>query len=65
MHLDIQKANMWKRISAGLLDGILLSVLVAFLAMLMLGCAHIGEVQTSIWDNDTLRICKENHIRLL
>lgn len=35
MHADLQKANMWKRISAGLLDGILLSVLVAFLAMLM------------------------------
>lgn len=33
MHLDVQKANMWKRISAGLLDGILLSVVVAFLAM--------------------------------
>lgn len=35
MHLDIQKANMWKRISAGLLDLILLSVEVAFLAMLL------------------------------
>ena len=35
MHLDIQKANMWKRISAALLDMILLSVLVAFLAMLL------------------------------
>ena len=35
MYLDIQKANMWKRISAGLLDLILLSVVVAFLAMLL------------------------------
>ena len=35
------------------------------LCMLLIGCAHIGEVQTSIWDDDTLRICKENHIRLL
>lgn len=35
MHLDIQKANMWKRVSAALLDVILLSVLVAFLAMLL------------------------------
>jgi uncharacterized RDD family membrane protein YckC len=34
MHLDIQKANMWKRISAALFDVILLSVIVAFLAML-------------------------------
>lgn len=35
MHLDIQKANMWKRISAALFDVILLSVVVAFLAMLL------------------------------
>ena len=35
MHLDIQKANMWKRISAALFDIILLSVAVAFLAMVL------------------------------
>ena len=35
------------------------------LCMLLIGCAHIGEVQTSLWDEETLRICKENHIRLL
>ena len=35
------------------------------LCMLLIGCAHIGEVQTSIWDEDTLRICKENNIPLL
>ena len=35
MHLDIQKANMWKRISAALLDMILLCVVVAFFAMLL------------------------------
>ncbi len=35
------------------------------LCMLLIGCAHIGEVQTSLWDNDTLRICKENGIPLL
>lgn len=35
MYLDIQKANMWKRISAALLDLILLAVLVAFLAMIL------------------------------
>ena len=29
------------------------------LCMLLIGCAHIGEVQTSIWDADTLRICKD------
>ena len=35
------------------------------LCMLLIGCAHIGEVQTSLWDEDTLRICEENGIPLL
>ena len=35
------------------------------LCMLLIGCAHIGEVQTSLWDADTLQICKENNIPLL
>jgi aspartate--ammonia ligase len=35
------------------------------LCMLLIGCAHIGEVQTSMWDEDTLRICKEAGIPLL
>ncbi len=35
------------------------------LCMLLIGCAHIGEVQTSLWDAETLRICKENNIPLL
>ncbi len=35
------------------------------LCMLMLGCAHIGEVQSSIWDGETVRICEENGIPLL
>ncbi len=35
------------------------------LCMLMLGSAHIGEVQSSIWDADTIRICEENNIPLL
>ena len=35
------------------------------LCMLLIGCAHIGEVQTSLWDEDTLRICGENNIPLL
>jgi aspartate--ammonia ligase len=33
--------------------------------MLLIGCAHIGEVQTSLWDDETLRICKEQGIPLL
>ena len=35
------------------------------LAMLMMGCAHIGEVQSSIWDADTLRECELAGIPLL
>jgi aspartate--ammonia ligase len=35
------------------------------LCMLLLGKAHIGEVQASIWDEETKEICKENHIVLL
>ena len=35
------------------------------LSMLLLGKAHIGEVQVSIWDGETRRICKENGIVLL
>ena len=35
------------------------------LSMLLLHKAHIGEVQVSIWDEDTRRICKENGIVLL
>ena len=34
-------------------------------SMLLLGKAHIGEVQASIWDDETERICEENHIPLL
>ncbi len=35
------------------------------LCMLLMGCAHIGEVQSSIWDEETIRICKESGITLL
>ncbi len=35
------------------------------LCMLMMGCAHIGEVQSSIWDAETVRICEEAGIPLL
>ena len=35
------------------------------LCMLLIGCAHIGEVQTSLWDEETLRICSEHNIPLL
>ena len=35
------------------------------LCMFMLGKAHIGEVQASVWDSETLRICQEQGIQLL
>ena len=35
------------------------------LSMLLLGKAHIGEVQVSLWDEQTKRVCKENGIVLL
>ena len=35
------------------------------LCMLMMGCAHIGEVQSSIWDNETVTACESAGIRLL
>ena len=35
------------------------------LCMLMLGKAHIGEVQVSVWDDETVRICRENSVELL
>ena len=35
------------------------------LCMLMMGCAHIGEVQSSIWDKDTVEGCRNAGIRLL
>ena len=35
------------------------------LCMLLIGCAHIGEVQTSLWDEGTLTKCKEVGIPLL
>ena len=35
------------------------------LCMLMMGCAHIGEVQSSIWDAETVNACENAGIRLL
>ncbi len=35
------------------------------LCMLMLGKAHIGEVQVSVWDEETLKTAKENGINIL
>ena len=35
------------------------------LCMFFLRKAHIGEVQASLWDDETMRLCEENHIHLL
>ena len=35
------------------------------LCMLLLGKAHIGEVQASIWPEDMINKCEENHIQIL
>ena len=35
------------------------------LSMLMMGCAHIGEVQSSVWDITTIDTCEKHGIRLL
>ena len=35
------------------------------LCMLMMGCAHIGEVQSSIWDDMTRETCQEAGVMLL
>ena len=35
------------------------------LCMLLLGCAHIGEVQSSVWDSTTIEACEKAGIPLL
>lgn len=35
------------------------------LSMLLLGKAHIGEVQVSVWDDETTRVCAESGVELL
>ena len=35
------------------------------LCMLLMAKAHIGEVQVSVWDNETIKACKSANIKLL
>ncbi len=35
------------------------------LCMLMMGCAHIGEVQASLWDEETMSVCQKAGVMLL
>ena len=37
----------------------------ARLAMLLLGCVHIGEVQSSVWDSATMEACEKASVPLL
>ncbi len=34
------------------------------LCMFFLRCAHIGEVQSSLWPDEMIRMCEENNINL-
>ena len=33
--------------------------------MILLGKAHVGEVQVSLWDDETMKICEEVGVMLL
>ena len=35
------------------------------LCLLMMGCCHIGEVQASVWDQQTMAACEQAGIPLL
>jgi aspartate--ammonia ligase len=35
------------------------------LCMLILEKCHVGEVQVSLWDEETEKICRENGVNLL
>ena len=35
------------------------------LCMLLISCCHIGEVQSSIWDENTMRTCRDRGVMLL
>ena len=35
------------------------------LCLLLMGCAHIGEVQSSVWDEETVAACEKAGVRLL
>ena len=35
------------------------------LCMLLLGCAHVGEIQASVWDPETMSDCEAAGVHLL
>lgn len=61
LELDFHKAILNKELPYTIGGGIGQSRL----CMFMLGKAHIGEVQSSVWDNETYKICAENGMELI
>ena len=61
LELDFHKAILNKKLPYTIGGGIGQSRL----CMFMLGKAHIGEVQSSVWDNETYKICAENGMELI
>ena len=61
LELEFHRAILEKRLPYTIGGGIGQSRL----CMLMLGKAHIGEVQSSVWSDATIRECAENNIELI
>ena len=61
LSLDFHKSILEKKLPYTIGGGIGQSRL----CMFMLGKAHIGEVQSSVWDDETYRICAENGMNLI
>lgn len=71
---QLEKANAMERLSLPFHQNVINHVLPlsigggigqSRLCMFFLRKAHIGEVQASLWDDETMKLCKENHIHLL
>ena len=75
VYLDISASMEGRRPFAELVTRIAANINIPFtvgggigqsrLCMLMIGCAHIGEVQCSLWDEETLQKCASAGIPLL
>lgn len=61
LEMDFQKSVLNKQVPFTVGGGIGQSRI----CMFFLRKAHIGEVQASIWDDETIEICKQNNINLL
>ena len=61
LELDYHKAILAKELPYTIGGGIGQSRL----CMLLIGCAHIGEVQSGVWDEETVNICRARGVHLL